>query len=170
MQKLKSKIKFSYWSPTALKRPDRSKQCHCLQFAKCFASLLHYYKSFQAFRERRSEFCSSLLLQKFVNFCQSFFKYVNIYKNFPVLSLYFLLKNEKYIENDCCTPFLIFCILYLSDFKTHKLNLLVTISLFHSKSLNMLTKQWEKVFGCCWFCILVSLSHSIYKLQSGSLE
>ena len=24
----------SYWSPTALKRPDRSKQCHCLQFAK----------------------------------------------------------------------------------------------------------------------------------------
>ena len=24
----------SHWSPTALKRPDRSKQCHCLQFAK----------------------------------------------------------------------------------------------------------------------------------------
>ena len=22
----------SYWSPTALKRPDRSKQCHCLFF------------------------------------------------------------------------------------------------------------------------------------------
>ena len=30
----------SYWSPTALKRPDRSKQCHCLQFAECIASLL----------------------------------------------------------------------------------------------------------------------------------
>ena len=31
-------------SPSALKRPDRSKKCHCLQFAKCIASLLHYYK------------------------------------------------------------------------------------------------------------------------------
>ena len=30
-------------SPTALKRPDRSKQCQCLQFAKCIASSLHYY-------------------------------------------------------------------------------------------------------------------------------
>ena len=30
-------------SPTALKRPDRSKQCHCLQFAKCIASLLHFF-------------------------------------------------------------------------------------------------------------------------------
>ena len=33
----------SYWSPTALKRPDRSKQCQCLQFAKCIPGLLHYY-------------------------------------------------------------------------------------------------------------------------------
>ena len=32
-----------YWSPTALKRPDRSKQCHYLQFAKYIAGLLHYY-------------------------------------------------------------------------------------------------------------------------------
>ena len=24
----------SCWSPTALKKPDRSKQCHCLQFAQ----------------------------------------------------------------------------------------------------------------------------------------
>ena len=31
-------------SQTALKKPDRSKQCHCLQFAKCIASLLHYLK------------------------------------------------------------------------------------------------------------------------------
>ena len=29
----------SYWSPTALKRPDRSKQCNCLQFAKFMALL-----------------------------------------------------------------------------------------------------------------------------------
>ena len=28
-------IRSSCKSPTALKRPDRSKQCHCLQFAKC---------------------------------------------------------------------------------------------------------------------------------------
>ena len=34
----------SCWSPTALKRPDRLKQCHCLQFAKCVASLSHYYE------------------------------------------------------------------------------------------------------------------------------
>ena len=32
-------------SPTALKAPDRSKQCHCLQFAKCNAGLLYYFKS-----------------------------------------------------------------------------------------------------------------------------
>ena len=25
------------------KRPDRSKQCHSLQFAKCIPGLLHYY-------------------------------------------------------------------------------------------------------------------------------
>ena len=31
-------------SPTALKRPDRSKQRHCLQFAKCNASHLYYSK------------------------------------------------------------------------------------------------------------------------------
>ena len=37
----------SLWSPTALKRPDRSKQCHCLQFAKCIAGLLHYYTYFE---------------------------------------------------------------------------------------------------------------------------
>ena len=41
--KLSSLFLASYWSPTALKRPDRSKQCHCLQFAKCIAGLLHYY-------------------------------------------------------------------------------------------------------------------------------
>ena len=32
-------------SPKALHRPDRSKQCHCLQFAKCIVGLLHCYKS-----------------------------------------------------------------------------------------------------------------------------
>ena len=33
-----------FWTPlpTALKRPERSKQCHCLQFSKCITSLLHY--------------------------------------------------------------------------------------------------------------------------------
>ena len=31
-KKLEAFNKASYWSPTALKRPDRSKQCHCLQF------------------------------------------------------------------------------------------------------------------------------------------
>ena len=31
-------------SPTALKRPDKWKQCHCLQFAKCIDSLLHLLK------------------------------------------------------------------------------------------------------------------------------
>ena len=25
---------FGDWSPTALKRPDKSKQCHCLQFTQ----------------------------------------------------------------------------------------------------------------------------------------
>ena len=40
-QPLRSRI--SYWSPTALKRPDRLKQCHWLQFAKCIPGFLHYY-------------------------------------------------------------------------------------------------------------------------------
>ena len=31
---------------TALKRPNRWKQCHSLQFAKCIASLLHHYNTF----------------------------------------------------------------------------------------------------------------------------
>ena len=46
-------------SPTALKRPDRSKQCHCLQFAKCIASLLHYYK-IDAFPFKRSHIANQL--------------------------------------------------------------------------------------------------------------
>ena len=36
---------FSTCSPTALKRPDKSKHCHCLLFAKCIASLLHHFRS-----------------------------------------------------------------------------------------------------------------------------
>ena len=43
VQLVTNKISAAYWSPTALKRPDRSKQCHCLQFAKCIPGLLHYY-------------------------------------------------------------------------------------------------------------------------------
>ena len=33
-------------APTALKRPNRWKQCHCLEFSNCITSLLHYYNTF----------------------------------------------------------------------------------------------------------------------------
>ena len=44
-------------SPTALKRPDRSKQCHCLQFAK-----------------EEGLFCKSAMMLLMMNLVRAIFK------------------------------------------------------------------------------------------------
>ena len=40
-------------SPTALKRPDRSKQCHCLQFERFCLALIKSYRQEEAGRKQR---------------------------------------------------------------------------------------------------------------------